>query len=67
VCPRALLCVLILSYSVLTSALHCLLVVLAFFEVQDILKTGTSIPLQPTQRVLHSTAILSSSRVRFKF
>jgi hypothetical protein len=42
-------------------------VVLAFLEVQDILKTGTSIPLQPTRRVLHSTAILSSSRVRFKF
>jgi hypothetical protein len=26
--------------------------------VQDIFKTGTSIPLQPTRRVLHSTAIL---------
>jgi hypothetical protein len=27
-------------------------------------KTGTSIPLQPTQRVLHSTAIQPSSRVK---
>ena len=27
-------------------------------------KTGTSIPLQPTRRVLHSTAIQPSSRVR---
>ena len=31
------------------------------------IETGSSIPLQPTRRVLHSTAILSSSRVRFKF
>jgi hypothetical protein len=27
-------------------------------------KTGTSIPLQPTQRIFHSTAIQPSSRVR---
>jgi hypothetical protein len=42
------LCADSLSYSVLTFALHYLLVVLAFFEVQDILKTGISIPLQST-------------------
>jgi hypothetical protein len=34
------------------------------FRSAGYFKTGTSIPLQPTRRVFHSTGIQSSSRVR---
>jgi hypothetical protein len=60
----SMLCVVSLSYLLFILALQYLYVVQAVFEVQGIFKTETSILLQPTRRVFHSTAIQPSSRVR---
>jgi hypothetical protein len=60
----SVLCAVSLSYLLFILALQYLYVVQVVFEVRGIFKTGTSIPLQPTRRVFHSTAIQPSSRVR---
>jgi hypothetical protein len=59
-----MLCAISLSYLLFITALQYLYVVQAVFKAHGTFKTGTSIPLQPTRRVLHSTAIQPSSRVR---
>jgi hypothetical protein len=65
-CLCALLCV-VCCFSVLFVVYTCTSIFIcgtSCLRSAGYFKTGTSIPLQPTRRVLHSTAIQPSSRVR---
>ena len=65
-CVCALLCV-VCCFSVLFVVYTCTSIFIcgtSYLRSAGYFKTGTSIPLQPTQGVFHSTAIQPSSRVR---
>jgi hypothetical protein len=65
-CLCALLCV-VCCFSVLFAVYTCTSIFIcgtSCLRSAGYFKTGTSIPLQPTRRVFHSTAIQPSSRVR---